>query len=107
MSLSWIPKGVLEIIRRTSFRFIWSWCNKNNGIPLVKWKMIVVPKDLGECSLKKFFIFSKGLTTKNSWRFIQGKGIWCQVVKEKYIHSNSLYVWFRNSIKSMHKVFVM
>jgi len=107
MSLSWIPKGVLEIIRRISFRFIWSWCNKHNGIPLVKWKRIVVPKDLWECGFKKFFIFSKGLTTKNAWSFIQGKGIWCQVVKEKYIYSNSLDVWFRNSIKSMHKVFVI
>jgi len=43
----WIPIGVLEVIGRIGFRFIWVSCREKRGIPLVSWKRMVVPKDLG------------------------------------------------------------
>jgi hypothetical protein len=63
----WIPIGVLEVIRRISFRFISVSCREKRGIPLVSWKRMVVPKDLGGYALKNIFIFLKYLATKGIW----------------------------------------
>lgn len=47
MSLSQIPKSVLDVIRRHSFRFIWSRSREKKGIPLLKWKRLFVSKARG------------------------------------------------------------
>jgi len=59
MSLSWIPKDVLENIRKIIFRFLWSGCKEKRGIPLVEWQRLIVPKDMGDWELKNIFRFSK------------------------------------------------
>jgi len=47
MSLSWIPKGILEKARRIYFRFLWSGKKDSQVTPWVNWKIIVIPKGLG------------------------------------------------------------
>ena len=46
MSLSWIPKGVLEQIRSVSFMFLWLGSRHKQFFLLVKSKKIAMPKDV-------------------------------------------------------------
>jgi hypothetical protein len=57
---------------------------------LSSWKRIVVPKSLRGLWLQNAFLFSKSLVPKNSYRIIQGIGIWEQFIKEKYFPQESI-----------------
>jgi hypothetical protein len=67
MSLSWIPKGILEAARKLTFRFLWSGKKESHVTPWVRWKRIVVPKALGGWGLKNIHFFSKSLAAKGGW----------------------------------------
>ena len=67
MSLAWIPKGILESIRRIWFWFLWSGKKDEQVTPWVNWKRIVVPKGLGGWWLKNIFLFTKALAAKGGW----------------------------------------
>ena len=47
MSLSWIPKGILEEARGICFPFLWSGKKDVQVTPWVRWERIAVPKGLG------------------------------------------------------------
>jgi hypothetical protein len=64
MSLSWIPKGILEATRKLTFKFLWSGKKESHVTPWVRWEKIVVPKALGGWGLKNIFLFSKALVEK-------------------------------------------
>jgi hypothetical protein len=59
MSLSWIPKGILEVAQKLTFIFLWSGKNDSHVTPWVRWKRIIVPKALGGWGLKKFMFYQK------------------------------------------------
>jgi hypothetical protein len=52
MSLTWIPKGILEIIRRLCYRFLWSGKQEKKGFVLASWKKLALPKAKGGWGLK-------------------------------------------------------
>jgi hypothetical protein len=99
MSMAWIPKGVLEVIRKLCYRYIWSGDNEKRGFSLASWKKLAIPKENGGWGLKNPFLFSKALATKNVWRLIQGIGLWVQVIKSKYIALDIVEEWVRKPIK--------
>ena len=80
MSLSWIPKGILERIRRVCFRFLWSGKKEVQVTPWVNWKRIAVPKGLGGWGLKDIFLFSKALAAKGGWRLVHSNSLWTRVI---------------------------
>jgi hypothetical protein len=47
LSLSHIPKGILEKIRKKCFSFLWVCKREKEGMPLVKWKKLAKPKEAG------------------------------------------------------------
>jgi hypothetical protein len=47
MSLSWIPKGILDAARKLSSKFLWSGKKESHVIPWVRWEKIATPKALG------------------------------------------------------------
>jgi hypothetical protein len=53
MSLSWIPKGILEKERKICFSYPWRGNKEKKVLPWVWWERIVVLKDLGGWGLKK------------------------------------------------------
>jgi hypothetical protein len=57
ISLSWVPKGILDEITRIGLRFLWSGSREKKGIPLVKWKRMAIPKAMECWGLKNIFIF--------------------------------------------------
>ena len=100
MSLSWIPKGILERIRRICFRFLWSGKREDQTTPWVNWKRIAVPKGLGGWGLKDIFLFSKALAAKGGWRLLKSNSLWSRVIKQKYLPNVSLLEWIRNPRKT-------
>jgi hypothetical protein len=76
MSLDWIPKGVLEKIRRTCSHFIWSGLGDKYTQPWTKWERIAIPTELGVWGLKNIFLFSKDLAEKVCWRLILVSSLW-------------------------------
>jgi hypothetical protein len=100
MSLAWIPKGVLEKIRRICARFIWSGTGDKYTQPWEKWESIAMPKALGGWGLKNIFLFSKALAAKACWRLISVSSLWSLVVSQKYISPASIEDWIRTPNKS-------
>jgi len=70
MSLAWIPKGILEKIRRLCFTYLWKGNKEGRTMPWVSWRRIALPKSLGGWGLKNIFVFSKALAGKVAWRLI-------------------------------------
>jgi len=100
MSLSWIPKEILEKTRKICFKFLWSGKSDFFVHPWVRWERIVVPKALGGWGLKNIFLFSKALAAKCGWRLLKSDSLWKQVVTQKYIRPRSLEEWIRLPTRS-------
>jgi len=75
MSLTWIPKGILEKIRKMCFMYLWQGHKDKKVLPWVRWEQIATPKALGGCGLKNISTFSKALTEKCTWRLIKTNNI--------------------------------
>lgn len=75
MSLSWIPKGILEKLTRISFWFLWYERLDKQSLAWVKWKTLAIRKCLDGLGLKFIFHFSKALSAKSIQRLIQGKNM--------------------------------
>jgi len=100
LSLAWIPKGILETIRRICFRFLWSGKKEEQVTPWVNWKRTATPKGLGGWGLKNIFLFSKALAAKGGWRLLKTNSLWSRVIKQKYLAEESIEDWMRNPRKT-------
>jgi hypothetical protein len=76
---------------------------EKRGITLVKWKNLSRPKECGGWGLKNIFHFPTTLSRKSASRLLSGKGLWCQVIIQKYIMPNSVGDWIRSPAKSFLK----
>jgi hypothetical protein len=45
-TMAYIPKVVLETIKKKCFKFMWTRKRENEGIPLVKWQSLAKPKEV-------------------------------------------------------------
>lgn len=100
ISIAWIPRGVLDKIRRICFSFLWQGKKEEHSRPWVKWERVATPKALGGWGLKNIYKFSTALATKCGWRMISTSSLWTKVIIQKYIAPNSLIDWIRVSQKS-------
>jgi len=107
MSLSWIPKGILEKARKIVFSYIWRGNKDKQVMPWVRWEKIAVPKALGGWGLKNIFLFSKALAAKCSWRLVNSSSLWTRVIQQKYIDPLSTLEWIRNPIKSVSSISII
>ena len=64
MSLSWIPKGMLEEARGICFSFLCNGKHEAHVTPWVRRENISIPKGLGGWGLKNIFLFAKSLADK-------------------------------------------
>ena len=69
-SLVYIPKGILEKIRKVCFKFLWSRREENEGIPQVKWNIIPRPKEEGGWGPKNIHLLNISLEFKSFWRVL-------------------------------------
>jgi len=101
MSLSWIPVGILDQLRKICFAFLWQGKSEQRSLVWVKWKRLAVPKALGGWGLKNIFLFAKALGAKVAWRLIRTQSLWTEVVYHKYIAPSSLLDWIRRVDKAL------
>jgi hypothetical protein len=85
-----VPKGILSKIRKVSFIFLWSGNCASEGIPLVKWSKITMPKNLGGWGLKNIYQFSQSLVAKSLWWLTHNSLLWGRVMQSKYIKGISM-----------------
>eukprot|EP00253_Pinus_taeda_P029580 PITA_29580 len=98
-ALSWIPKGVLEKIRRLCCRFLWAGSSENSVLPWVAWEKIARPKVWGGWGIKRLPDFSLSLAAKSGWRLLSVENLWTRVIKRKYIDLLPLDEWIRSQDK--------
>ena len=60
-TIAYIPKGILQKLRKKLFSFLWSANRHSEGVPLAKWQMLACPKDLGGWGIKNPFLFCQYL----------------------------------------------
>lgn len=63
-SLAYIPKGMVEKIKKKCFSFLWSRKGEREGIPLAKWNKIENPKEVGAWGLNNIHYFGQALAKK-------------------------------------------
>eukprot|EP00253_Pinus_taeda_P025385 PITA_25385 len=84
-ALTWIPKGILEKIRRLCCRFLWDGAKEEIVLPWVAWDKIARPKAWGGWGIKRLPDFSLSLAAKSGWRLITMENLWTKVIRRKYI----------------------
>eukprot|EP00253_Pinus_taeda_P008007 PITA_08007 len=65
-ALSWIPKGIMEKIRRLCCSFLWAGTNEKSVLPWVAWDKIARPKEWGGWGIKRLPEFSLSLAAKSA-----------------------------------------
>eukprot|EP00253_Pinus_taeda_P016622 PITA_16622 len=98
-ALTWIPKGIMEKIRRLCCRFLWAGSNDKSVLPWVAWDKIARPKDWGGWGIKRLPEFSLSLAAKSGWRLITMENLWTRVIRRKYIDPCPLEEWIRSQEK--------
>ena len=83
-SIMAIPRGVMDKIRRLSFKYLWS-----KGVHLVKWVAIAAPKEMGGWGLKDLNLFGKTLAVNSLWNFFSKESLWKHILLQKYIAPDS------------------
>jgi len=106
-TLTWVPKGILEKIRRICSRFLWDGSKENSVLPWVAWEKVARPKDWGGWGIKSLPDFSLSLAAKSGWKLIKMENLWTRVVKRKYIDPTPLEEWIRNPVKNKKNVSVI
>jgi hypothetical protein len=76
LSITHVPKGILDHMRKKCYRFLWVGRRVEDDIPLVKWDRIAKPKELGGWGLKNMYAFNQALVAKSLWRMLFNKGLW-------------------------------
>jgi hypothetical protein len=99
-SMPYIPKAILEKIKKVCFRFLWPSCKEELKIPLVKWKTIAKSKEEGGWALKGIHLFDTTLVAKSLWTTLVRDGLWKKIIEQKYVE----LVYFINWIRSPRKI---
>ena len=74
VTIAYIPKGILQKLRKKCFSFLWMAKRHSEGIPLAKWQLLASPKELGGWGIKNPFLFCQSLAVKTLWRLIKNPG---------------------------------
>eukprot|EP00253_Pinus_taeda_P008879 PITA_08879 len=98
-ALTWIPKGVMEKIRRICCRFLWTGSKESSGLPWVAWDKVARPKEWGGWGIKRSPDFNISLVAKSGWQLISMENLWTRVVKRKYIDPIPMEEWIRSQNK--------
>eukprot|EP00253_Pinus_taeda_P025512 PITA_25512 len=75
-ALTWIPKGVMEKIRRICYRFLWSGSKESSGLPWVAWDKVARPKE---------WVIEQGL----AWKVGDGKQI--RIGRDPWVGCNDAF----------------
>ena len=100
-SLSRIPKSIVKRLRQFIFTFLWGGTVNKRMMHLADWKTISRPFNFGGWNTKNMEWFSILLKLKILWFVLGSKGLWNQVIQEKYLKKTSIESWLRLHKKSI------
>lgn len=84
MQISWLPQSVCNQIDRISRDFIWKGA-QNNGVNLVNWQKVSLPKSLGGLGIRTAREANTSLLGKLVWDVQQNSDkLWVQLLRHKY-----------------------
>jgi hypothetical protein len=96
MALAHIPIVVLQRICKLCFDFLWSGNSHSHRYHLSNWMSIARPKKHGGWGLRNIFLFYRALATNTMWRALMRRGIWKNILKDKYFPHTSVLTWLRS-----------
>lgn len=95
MSLTWIPKGILQRFQQICNRFLWNGNKKGNIFAWTRWSLVTTPKRWGGWGLKALPEFAQALTAKQGWLLLKQNSLWAEVIHQKYIWPSNIIHWIR------------
>jgi len=95
MSLTWIPKGILQKIQQICNRFLWNGNKKGKIFAWTRWSLVSMPKRWGGWGIKSLSDFAQALTAKQGWSLTKMDNLWVEVIHHKYIWPSSITEWLR------------
>jgi hypothetical protein len=98
--LAYIPKGILEKIRKFCFNFLWSGKEEAEGVHWTRWKSISKPNNEGGWGLKNIHTFGVAIVGKSMWNLITKENLWNSLMWQKYLVPYSILTWIRREEKS-------
>ena len=93
MSLTWIPKGILQKIQQICNRFLWNGNKKGKIFTWTRWALVSTPKRWGGWGLKSLSEFAQALTAKQGWSLLKMDSLWAEVIHQKYIWPSNIIEW--------------
>jgi hypothetical protein len=116
MAVELIPKFILNQIRKLCFNFLWNGNNTTSHIHLCSWEALSRPKSSGGWGLRNLAHFNTSLLANTLWDTLFDKGLWHNIVMDKYLRHSDVIQWFistnfeasiasriwRNLLKSIH-----
>ncbi|KAK3218139.1 hypothetical protein Dsin_012109 [Dipteronia sinensis] len=92
MQLIKLSSEVCKKLDRISRNFLWGHTIDKKVVHLLYWDVVCLPKKCGGLGLKKAKALNQAFLAKASWFLIQDdSGIWCKVIKHKYLNTRSLF----------------
>jgi hypothetical protein len=85
-----VPKGVLEKIDYYRSRFFWQNNNHKKKYGLSKWSILCQPKDQGGLGIMNIVIQNQCLLSKWLYKLINEKGMWQDVLRNKYMKNKPI-----------------
>jgi hypothetical protein len=85
-----IPKRVRKRLDFFRSRFFWQSDGHKKKYRLTKWNIICRPKDQGGLGIEVLDLKNKCLLSKWLYKLLTERGVWHELVTNKYLHSKSL-----------------
>ena len=100
VSLSFITKGVLEHVRKLSFKFLWAGTFEERVFLEPLTERLLYPKTC-ECGTSRIS------TAKCVQRLIKGRGLWVNTIQHKHIAPLIVEVWIRTWMRYYHNASII
>ena len=100
VSLSFITKGVLEHLRKLSFKFLWAGTLEERFFLEPLTEIFLYPNTwVGGTSIIS--------TAKCVWKLIEGRGLWVNTIQQKHIAPLTVEDWIRTWMRSYHNASII
>ncbi|KAK3198861.1 hypothetical protein Dsin_022276 [Dipteronia sinensis] len=86
-----LPSEVCRRLDKINKDFLLGHTNERNHVHLITWNSVCLPKWSGDLGIKTMKDMNQAFLAKAAWRVFQDDGgIWCKILKYKYLNTKSL-----------------
>ena len=98
MVVELVPKFIISQIRKICFNFLWNGNNTTCHFHLCSWEVFSIPKSFGGWGPRNMEHFNLALLAYTLWNTLFGRGLWNNIVMDKYLRHSNVIQWFRLTI---------